>query len=86
MDDLVFRAIHWDEDEYVVSAKAPGAIGMTLKKPDAWVVANWLNNGGYMAIRGEKAYACSVCGFSPKNHANWCNLGCGSDYNEMIEL
>ena len=31
-------------------------------------------------------YVCSHCGFSPKNRANWCDLGCGSDYNKMTKL
>ena len=34
----------------------------------------------------DKIYACSNCGVSLTNRSDWCNLGCGSDYNEMIEV
>jgi len=34
----------------------------------------------------DKHYACKVCGYHPQNRLWWCNLGCGEDYNEMIEL
>jgi hypothetical protein len=33
-----------------------------------------------------KAYKCSICGYSPDNRADWCALGCGNDYNKMIEI
>lgn len=32
----------------------------------------------------KKYYKCKWCGYSPNNRADWCDLGCGSDYNEMI--
>ena len=31
-------------------------------------------------------YACSNCGVSLNNRNDWCDLGCGSDYNEMIDI
>ena len=31
-------------------------------------------------------YACSNCGVSITNRNTWCDLGCGSDYNEMIDI
>ena len=34
----------------------------------------------------KKIYACSNCGVSLTNRNDWCDLGCGSDYNEMIEV
>ena len=34
----------------------------------------------------DKIYACSNCGVSLTNRNDWCDLGCGSDYNEMIEV
>ena len=34
----------------------------------------------------NKIYACSNCGVSLTNRNDWCDLGCGSDYNEMIEV
>lgn len=34
----------------------------------------------------ERYFRCSICGFSYKNRGNWCALGCGRDYNEMIEI
>ena len=34
----------------------------------------------------NKIYACSNCGVSETNRADWCDLGCGSDYNEMIDV
>ena len=34
----------------------------------------------------KKYYLCTNCGFSPTNRATWCDLGCGSDYNEMVEI
>ncbi|MEK7180275.1 MAG: hypothetical protein AAB706_02265 [Patescibacteria group bacterium] len=34
----------------------------------------------------DKIYACSNCGVSLINRNDWCDLGCGSDYNEMIEV
>jgi hypothetical protein len=34
----------------------------------------------------RKYYMCSNCGFSPRNRSNWCDLGCGQDYNKMIEI
>ena len=34
----------------------------------------------------NKIYACSNCGISLTNRNDWCDLGCGSDYNEMIDV
>jgi len=34
----------------------------------------------------KKLYACSHCGLSVNNRGDWCNLGCGDDYNQMIEV
>ena len=34
----------------------------------------------------KKYYICSNCGYSPSNRSNWCAKGCGSDYNQMIEV
>jgi hypothetical protein len=34
----------------------------------------------------NKIYACSNCGVSETNRSDWCDLGCGSDYNEMIDV
>ena len=34
----------------------------------------------------KEYYKCSICGFSETNRSTWCDLGCGSDYNEMIEV
>ena len=34
----------------------------------------------------EKHYICNNCGYSPTNRSTWCDMGCGSDYNEMIEV
>ena len=31
-------------------------------------------------------YACSNCGVLDTNRFDWCDLGCGSDYNEMIDV
>ena len=31
-------------------------------------------------------YVCSNCRVSLTNRSDWCDLGCGSDYNEMIEV
>ena len=28
-------------------------------------------------------YVCRVCGYNPYNRADWCDSGCGSDYNQM---
>lgn len=33
-----------------------------------------------------KQYSCNHCGYSPRNRRDWCDLGCGRDYNEMIEI
>ena len=29
-------------------------------------------------------WACSICGLHPNSRADWCDAGCGSDYNEMF--
>ena len=34
----------------------------------------------------KKYYACKICGISETNRANWCDLGCGRDYNEIFEV
>lgn len=31
-------------------------------------------------------YFCNHCGYSPDNRCDWCDLGCGDDYNEMIRV
>lgn len=39
------------------------------------------------AERQEPAgWLCSHDGYLPSNRANWCDLGCGSDYNQMVPL
>lgn len=53
-----FKAIHWDDDEYVISGNPPGAIGMTLHKEDADIVAQWLNDGGYKALLSLNGCTC----------------------------
>ena len=37
-------------------------------------------------MKKEEIYACSNCGVGETNRATWCDLGCGSDYNEMIDV
>lgn len=40
-------------------------------------------------IRGEilqTGYACNADGFDRHNRGNWCDLGCGRDYNRMIPV
>lgn len=34
----------------------------------------------------KKIYMCGNCGVSLTNRADWCDLGCGRDYSEMIEV
>jgi hypothetical protein len=34
----------------------------------------------------KKIYLCKTCGVSLNNRADWCDLGCGNDYNEMVEV
>jgi hypothetical protein len=36
--------------------------------------------------RPEVAYFCSHDGYHPLNRGDWCELGCGSDYNRMIAV
>lgn len=55
VEDIAFTPIHWDDDEYVVSPGAPAAIGGTLSKEDAIVVARWLNGSGYKEIASTVA-------------------------------
>lgn len=31
-------------------------------------------------------YSCSHCGLSVHNRGDWCDLGCGDDYNQMTEI
>lgn len=40
---------------------------------------------GYRINLGVK-YVCSSCGYHPRNRAEWCALGCGSDYNKMWKV
>lgn len=35
---------------------------------------------------GGTIWACSICGPSKDSKGWWCALGCGRDYNEMVEL
>lgn len=35
---------------------------------------------------GSSAYACSACGYHPRNEAAWCAGGCGRDYNRMTRI
>ncbi len=37
-------------------------------------------------IRERKYYSCKNCGFSMDNRGTWCAKGCGSDYNEMVDV
>lgn len=34
----------------------------------------------------QTGYACNADGFDRHNRGNWCDLGCGSDYNRMIPV
>lgn len=34
----------------------------------------------------NKIYACGNCGVSVTNRSDWCDLGCGNDYGEMIDI
>lgn len=34
----------------------------------------------------EKFYKCTICGLKETNRKDWCDMGCGSDYNDMVEL
>lgn len=34
----------------------------------------------------RKFYCCNHCGFSVTNRADWCDMGCGRDYNAMIDI
>ena len=34
----------------------------------------------------KQYYLCTNCGFSEHNRADWCAIGCGNDYNKMIEI
>lgn len=36
-------------------------------------------------LRGPH-YVCSHDGYHPNNRAEWCALGCGSDYNRMHKV
>lgn len=46
-------------------------------------------SGAFDIVKGEiekkEIYACSICGVSERNRFDWCDLGCGNDYNEMIK-
>ena len=37
-------------------------------------------------LEDKKIYMCNICGVSLTNRSTWCDLGCGSDYNKMIEI
>jgi hypothetical protein len=47
---------------------------LTLPRPPA------SRKGGIVS----KHYICNNCGYSESNRSDWCALGCGRDYNEMI--
>ena len=36
-------------------------------------------------LRGPH-YVCRSCGYHPGNRAEWCAVGCGSDYNKMHKV
>lgn len=38
------------------------------------------------AVQVVQGHVCSICGYSPSNRANWCDLGCGRDYQRMIRV
>lgn len=48
---------------------------------DAW----WECACGYRVNMGVM-YVCRNCGYHPGNRAEWCALGCGSDYNHMHKV
>jgi hypothetical protein len=37
-------------------------------------------------FENKDIYACRACGISLTNRKTWCDLGCGSDYNEMFKV
>lgn len=37
-------------------------------------------------IKIMSLWKCNNCGICFQNRRDWCDLGCGSDYNEMIEI
>jgi len=37
-------------------------------------------------MKKQTYFMCNICGFSPDNRKDWCDLGCGSDYNEIYDL
>ena len=34
----------------------------------------------------EEAHICNADGYCPTNRSGWCDLGCGSDYNQMYHV
>lgn len=34
----------------------------------------------------DRHFFCRVCGYSPRSHGDWCDKGCGRDYNTMLEI
>ena len=36
-------------------------------------------------LEAEEMWSCSHDGFHPKNRADWCEWGCGNDYNRMTK-
>lgn len=38
------------------------------------------------ARKSKEVYLCTNCGISKYNRFDWCDLGCGSDYNEMVRI
>jgi hypothetical protein len=39
-----------------------------------------------MGDEPRELWECSHCGVSERNRAAWCDLGCGSDYNQMTRV
>lgn len=40
----------------------------------------------FLAESRKKYYCCKSCGISETNRVDWCDLGCGRDYNEIFEV
>lgn len=43
----------------------------------------WLSAALETLSQFEDGWSCSYCGFAPGSHRNWCDAGCGRDYNDM---
>ena len=39
-----------------------------------------------MSEEQRKWYCCKICGVAENNRKDWCDLGCGRDYNEIFEV